>query len=119
MYDANNDRSDKFREMKEKYKIGDGSKVLNRESFIPCAELDQSSTNMNSEFKKKRLSDAPLQSAGAKSIFGRHQDHIVKSSYLNQPYKIQEINENLEQAHVEKMISRDPNGNIDIVNVDQ
>ena len=53
MYDANNDRSEKFREMKEKYKIGDGSKVMNRESFIPCAELDQSSTNMNSEFKIK------------------------------------------------------------------
>ena len=40
MYDANHDRSDKFREMKEKYKIGDGSKDINRKNFVPYTEVD-------------------------------------------------------------------------------
>lgn len=40
MYDANNDRSDKFREMKEKYKIGDGSSDINKRNFIPYNDID-------------------------------------------------------------------------------
>ena len=59
---------------------------------------------------------------GPKSIFGKsYNNEIAKNTYTSQANnKIEETNESINEApHIEKKISRDPNGNIDIVNVDQ